>query len=122
MKIIFSRHAESQANLLRQVSNHGLKHPLTFGGRVQAVELARKLQPHAITHIYSSPILRAIETCILVANQLGIPYEVDPALREFDVGILEGRSDPEVWQIWQDLYDSWTLHQRWEEKIEGGAP
>lgn len=120
MKIFFARHAESQANLLHEVSNHGLKHPLTLTGRAQAAELARRLQPYAITHIYSSPILRAIETCIIVANQLGIPYEVCHALREYDVGILEGRSDPEAWQIWQDLFDNWTLRQRWEDKIEGG--
>jgi broad specificity phosphatase PhoE len=120
MKFIFTRHGESQANILHEVSNHGLKHPLTPAGRDQASALASKLQHQAITHIYSSPLLRAIETSVIVANYLGIEYEVRDALREYDVGLLDGRSDPVAWQMWQDLFDSWTKHQRWEQKIEGG--
>ena len=42
------------------------------------------------------------------------------ALREYDCGALEGRSDEAAWQGWQALYDAWTIHQRWEQSLEGG--
>jgi len=113
VKIYFIRHGESQANILRQISNRGLVHPLTRKGREQAVALADKLRDRAITRIYSSPVLRAIETSILVADRLGVEYEVTDALREFDCGIAEGRTDEEAWGMWQSAVDNWLLHQRW---------
>jgi broad specificity phosphatase PhoE len=120
MRIYFARHGESQANLLHEISNRGLRHGLTSKGREQAVALAQRLQPHPITHIYSSPVLRAIETSVLVANRLEVEYEITGALREYDCGKLEGRSDEEAWQGWQELFDAWVVHHRWGQRIEGG--
>lgn len=97
MRIYFVRHGESQANLLHEISNRGLQHGLTRQGREQALTLARHLQSLSIACIYSSPLLRAIETSILIANQLGLDYEVVAALREYDCGIVEGRSDEVGW-------------------------
>jgi 2,3-bisphosphoglycerate-dependent phosphoglycerate mutase len=95
-------------------------HPLTRTGREQAASLADKLQDRAITRIYSSPLLRAIETSIIVSERLGVEFEVTDALREYDCGIAEGRADEVGWQLWRDLFDDWTAHQRWERRIEGG--
>jgi len=120
MKITFTRHGESQANLLQEFSNRGLKHPLTPAGRQQAVSLADALQGQVVTRVYSSPVLRAIETAIILAGSLGVAYEVVEALREYDVGILEGRSDPPAWQVWKELAEAWLSNQRLDECIEGG--
>ena len=120
MKITFTRHGESQANILRQISNRGLVHPLTHTGREQAAALADKLRDRAITRIYTSPLLRAIETSVIVAGRLEVAYEVTDALREFDCGIAEGRADEAAWQMWQAVFDDWTLHRRWDRRIEGG--
>ena len=43
MKLCFVRHGESIANLLREFSNSGIKHPLTERGVEQARTLAQKL-------------------------------------------------------------------------------
>jgi broad specificity phosphatase PhoE len=120
MRITFTRHGESQANILRQISNRGLVHPLTHTGREQAATLADKLRDYAITRIYTSPLLRAIETSIIVAGRLGVEYEVTDALREFDCGIAEGRADEAAWQVWHEVFDDWTMHRRWDQRIEGG--
>ena len=120
MRIIFTRHGESHANILRQISNRGLVHPLTRNGRAQAVTLADKLRDRAITRICTSPTLRAIETSVIVAERLGVDYEVTDALREFDCGVAEGRTDESAWQMWHEVFDAWTLHGRWEQRIEGG--
>lgn len=119
MRIYFTRHGESQANLLHEISNRGLRHGLTRKGREQAAALADQLQDLPITRIYSSPLLRAIETSVILADRLDLDYEVVDALREYDCGIAEGRSDAEAWQLWQAVFDAWTLDRRWEQRIEG---
>jgi len=120
MKIYFARHGESQANILHEISNRGLRHGLTPRGREQAAELARRLEGVAIARIYSSPLLRAIETSVILANHLSLEYEVVDALREYDCGLAEGRADAGAWQLWQELFDAWTIHGRYEQRIEGG--
>jgi broad specificity phosphatase PhoE len=120
MKIFFARHGESQANILHEISNRGLKHPLTAKGRQQARTLAEQLQGHSIAHIYSSPVLRAIETTVILAHQLGVEYEVTEALREYDLGDLEGKADQRTWEIWQQLFDDWTKHRHWQRRAPGG--
>lgn len=120
LRIYFIRHGESHANVLRQISNRGLVHGLTHRGREQASALADRLRDCAITRIYTSPVLRAVETSIIVAGRLGLEYEVADGLREFDCGIAEGRADGEAWQLWQAAVDNWTEHRRWEWRIPEG--
>ena len=120
MKICFVRHGESQANIKHEISNRGLRAGLTRKGREQAVTLANRLRDFPITHIYSSPLLRAIETSVIIAGKLRLDYEVADALREYDCGILEGRSDDAAWKSWQELYDAWAIHRRTGYRVEGG--
>jgi broad specificity phosphatase PhoE len=120
MRIHFVRHGESQANLLHEISNRGLRHGLTLKGRRQALALAQRLESVPIMRIYSSPVLRAIETCVLIAHHLEIEYEVTPALREYDCGILEGRSDDEAWRGWQELFDAWIVDNNYKKRIDEG--
>jgi broad specificity phosphatase PhoE len=120
MRIYFTRHGESQANVLHEISNRGLRHGLTRRGREQALALAHRLQGLPIDCVYSSPVLRAVETTVIVANQLQLEYEVVDALREFDCGIAEGRSDAAALQMLRELTEAWLAHKRWEHRIEGG--
>ena len=120
MRIHFTRHGESQANALRQISNRGLVHPLTLKGREQTEALARQLHGRPISRIYSSPLLRAIEMSVILANRLCVEFEVADALREFDCGIMEGRSDEAAWQAWRAQFDAWLVERRWDTRIEGG--
>ncbi len=120
MRIYFTRHGESQANLLHEISNRGLRHGLTDKGRQNAVDLAERLQGRPIARIYSSPLLRAIETSTILASLLVVDYEITDALREYDCGILEGRSDEAAWQEWQRLFDAWVVDRHWEQRIEEG--
>jgi probable phosphoglycerate mutase len=120
MKITFTRHGESQANVLHEISNRGLKHPLTPTGRMQTAELAIILQDQGVTRLYSSPVLRAIETTVILAERLGVDYEVVEALREYDVGELEGRSDAGAWQAMEELGKTWLYQHQFDERVPGG--
>jgi 2,3-bisphosphoglycerate-dependent phosphoglycerate mutase len=107
MKIYFVRHGESEANILKEFSNWGDKHPLTEKGRQQAEVLAQNLEELPLKKIFTSPIKRARETAEILSTALNIPAEVTEALREGDVGALEGRADPASWAIYQQVQNAW---------------
>ena len=120
MKIYFARHGESEANLLHEFSNRGIKHGLTDNGRAQAAELAAKLASEPIRRIYSSPLLRATQTAGTLAEALGLEVEVTDALREYDCGVLEGRSDEDGWKTYYRVLEAWIERREWDERIEAG--
>jgi broad specificity phosphatase PhoE len=119
MKLYFVRHGESEANILREVSNRGLKHGLTDKGRQEAVTLAAKFKGISGAKIFSSPLLRAVQTSEILARELGVPFEITDALREYDCGIIEGKSDEASWELYTRVMYDW-LEGRWESRIEGG--
>lgn len=119
MKLHFVRHGESEANILREVSNRGLKHGLTEKGRQEATTLAARFKGISIARIFSSPLLRAIQTSEILARELGIPFDITDALREYDCGIIEGRSDAASWKIYDRVAYDW-LEGGWNSRVEGG--
>lgn len=120
MKLIFARHGESTANTLHVFSNRDAVHPLTEKGRAQALELAMRLSGFSFTEIYSSPVLRAVETTRIVCDNLGRDFTITEALREFDVGEFEGRSDEQSWLDFSQLWKDWYLNGKPERKLPGG--
>ncbi len=120
MKLFFTRHGQSEANALRIISNRELPHALTELGRQQAWNLAERLNPIPFTRIYTSPILRAVQTAQILSDCLKTPFEVDDGLREFDCGIAEGRGDAAAWTLWSEVYTAWTEKGEYAARIEGG--
>ena len=72
MRIYFSRHGESEANLLHEHANRGFKYGLTEAGRAQAAALAARLEDVPLARIYSSPLKRAVETARLEPRQVAL--------------------------------------------------
>lgn len=121
MKIYFVRHGESEANILKVFSNRGLKHPLTARGEEQAITLGNQIRNIPFAKIYSSPILRAVQTTEIVCSILNIKsFVVDFDIREYDVGIFEGRSDTASWTSLSKLEEGWIDPKNRNEKIEMG--
>jgi broad specificity phosphatase PhoE len=120
MRLYFARHGQSEANILEVVSNRGRVHPLTGLGRQQAAQLAQALASVPIAKIYSSPLLRAIETAEIVSAALGLPFEIADALREPDCGIMEGRSDEAAWAEHRRIWTAWLEDHHYDEHLEGG--
>ncbi len=114
MKILFARHGESLANTLHIISNSDLPHPLTENGRIQATILARRLESRGITSIYTSPVLRALQTAEIVAGQLSggaahsrLEVNISPGLSEYYCGVLEGRGDEQAWSMHNRFFHNW---------------
>jgi broad specificity phosphatase PhoE len=120
MKLYITRHGESLANTLHTISNRNLPHPLTSYGRMQAEALASQLLDKGITHIFTSPILRAYETAEIVASKLNLTFNVADALREYDCGELEGRGDEKAWRQHEDYIVNWLAGHRRDKCPQGG--
>ncbi len=120
MKLYFVRHGESTANILREFSNKGLQHPLTEKGVEQAHALARGLCGLQAERIYASPVLRAVQTAQILVEGLHISLEITEALREWDVGIYEGTTDPVGWELHRQVQEDWFIHQKFDSKMPGG--
>jgi len=120
MRLYFVRHGQSEANVQSVISNRDLPHPLTELGRQQAMQLAQAMAAVPVTRIYSSPLLRARQTAEILSAALGAPIEITDALREFDCGIAEGRSDDEAWSLSRRVMDDWLGRGDPSSRIEGG--
>jgi broad specificity phosphatase PhoE len=115
MKLYIARHGESEANVLKVISNRDLPHGLTGEGRQQARILAERLRLHPITSVYASPIPRAKQTGEIVAGTLQVPLVLADGLREPDCGLLEGRGDSEAWVSQRHWLETWLAGQRLNE-------
>jgi len=120
MKLYFVRHGESEANTLRVISNRESPFGLTALGKEQAVILADRLKDILVTAIFSSPVLRARETAEILSESFHLPYQITEALREYDCGILEEKSDEESWKLHSEIAEDWTLNHNFLRKPEGG--
>ena len=120
MKLYFVRHGESEANLQHVISNYASPFGLTELGRQQVHALAERLKELPITTMYSSPVLRAMDTADILYQALSLPYRVTEALREYHCGVLEGQSDEESWRLHRQYYEDWTLRHDYLSKPEGG--
>jgi broad specificity phosphatase PhoE len=85
--------------------------PLVESGRRQAKLLGRRLAGRSFAMVLSSPLSRALETCRLAG--LGDAVTVDPDLREWNYGDLEGLTSDEIRRSMPD----WTI---WSGPVPGG--
>lgn len=106
MKLFLVRHGETERNREGRVMGQG-DQCLTTEGRRQAVAVARALAKESITVIYSSPLVRAIETATVVGEKLGLPVQEREELAEMDVGELDGLTSEEMRARYPDLMEQW---------------
>ena len=57
--------------------------PLSDDGVVQAQQLGQRLKSENITHIFSSPFLRTVQTAAQVAQALDLPIKLEAGLSEW---------------------------------------
>ncbi len=110
VRFFLVRHAEALANPeLRYLGSRD--DPLTEHGRWQAVQLAHALAPLALAAVYTSPLTRAVETAIPIAQAHHFSHIADPRLVEAAMGTWEGLRRADI--LARSLEDA-AHHQRWE--------
>lgn len=113
--ILLARHGETDWNAVGRWQGH-TDRSLTELGRRQAAELAERLADVELDAVYSSDLLRAVETAEPVAKRLGLPLQTLPELREVDVGTWAGLTRDEVAERFPDGFRRWSEWQTgWED-------
>jgi broad specificity phosphatase PhoE len=93
--LLLARHGETDWNRERRWQGHA-EIELNETGRAQARALAGELAADPPSAVYTSDLSRSRETAEIVAQAIGLPFTIDPRLREVDVGEWSGLTWPEV--------------------------
>jgi 2,3-bisphosphoglycerate-dependent phosphoglycerate mutase len=88
--IIFMRHGQANNNVKKLLVGRNLESHLTDLGRDQVINTSQILATIDIHKIYSSPVIRTVETAEIVSNIIDIPFEKDERLFEIELGKLVG--------------------------------
>jgi 2,3-bisphosphoglycerate-dependent phosphoglycerate mutase len=98
-RILAIRHGETAWNVDTRIQGQ-LDIPLNDTGRWQAHRLALAIAEEGLDAIYSSDLLRALETAQAVASGSGKPIATDTGLRERGFGEFEGLTFQEIGERW----------------------
>jgi probable phosphoglycerate mutase len=107
VKLLLWRHGQTAWNAERRFQGHS-DVPLDATGHEQARRTARyvaALRPEAI---YSSDLVRAVETADYLARITGLPVQLDKDLRERGGGSWEGLTDTEIRAQYPVEYATWV--------------
>jgi probable phosphoglycerate mutase len=109
--VLWARHGQNVANLTKTLSYRVFDGDLTEVGRGQARELGERLaagDAGQIRVLACSPLRRARQTADIVGQRLGLPVAMElDDLREVNVGVLDGRSDAQAWEIYAAVLAAW---------------
>ena len=118
-EIYIARHGETEYNRKGQLQGRGIDIPLNEKGRLQARAIAEELSDLGIDHIFSSSLLRSMETAEIIAWTLRMRYDSFPELDEMSFGELEGRPAGEVGDRLERMHQTWK-EGNVEAALEGG--
>lgn len=99
IKIYLIRHGRQESKLCN------VDVPLVEEGRRQAELLGERLKAYDIKRIYSSNLIRAVETAEIANKFLNVPYERYDELEEMNFGDLTGLSDTEIKEKFGDFVE-----------------
>ena len=119
IKLILVRHGETVWNKQRRIQGGGSDVELSEAGRKQAERLGLSLKEVEFSAIYSSPLKRALDTAKPIADYHQLGIQVDPDLKELEVGELEGVDIAELGTNFSRFLLRWQHEGGWE-KMPGG--
>ncbi len=103
-RLYLIRHGQSAGNAAGRFGGHSPT-PLSELGKTQATTTARALASENISVIYSSDLLRAVQTAEPLAKILNLKINDTKVFRERHVGVLEGLTFDEARQKFpEDFY------------------
>jgi broad specificity phosphatase PhoE len=106
-RVVFWRHGRTEWNLINRFQG-ATDVPLDEVGVSQAVAAAPALARMGPSAIVSSDLSRAVVTADELARLTGLPVTQDPALRETDGGLWQGRTREEIIAADRELFQAWV--------------
>ncbi len=104
--LLLVRHGLSEWNLLGRWQGWA-DIPLSEAGEVQAREAGPAVAHLGVTAVVHSGMQRTERTAAVLAEGLGLSVEVEPGLKEYDVGDWSGLTRPEIERRWPGALDAW---------------
>jgi alpha-ribazole phosphatase len=101
MRLILIRHGETEWNATLRYQGHS-DIPLNERGREQARITGARLARYDATALYTSDILRAVQTAEPIGAAVKLAPQTLPDLREIDVGQWEGLTPEELYRRYPD--------------------
>jgi probable phosphoglycerate mutase len=105
--LVLVRHGETHWNAVGRAQGHA-DVPLNEVGRGQAETVAPVLAAFGASRLWSSDLLRALQTAEYVAAATGLSIEPDARLREYDVGARSGLTLTEFADRFPEEYAAWV--------------
>lgn len=113
------RHGQTAENV-RGILQGWLDTPLDELGLRQSRAAAESLRGEKFDLLVSSDLRRALESAAPLAERLGLPVVKLPALREWHLGELEGRSVKELQREYPAIMDAFLRDTDAELEVPGG--
>lgn len=106
VNLILVRHGETEFNRQRLILGRGPE-PLNATGQAQALAAAVAVSRNAPFVLYSSPIVRTIQTAEAIASECSVAFAPMPGLEEIDAGDLEGLTGSQLQEQYPDVMRGW---------------
>lgn len=106
LELLLIRHGEIDWN--RELRFQGqVDVPLNATGHEQALRLGARLASEPVHRLYSSDLVRTVQTASPAAERLALPGVADRALREQAFGVIDGMSVPDIQRDHPDIWARW---------------
>ncbi len=106
LEMLLIRHGETDWN--RELRFQGqVDVPLNATGHEQALRLGMRLASEAVHRLYSSDLVRTVQTASPAGERLALPGMADRALREQAFGVIDGMSVPDIQRDHPDIWARW---------------
>ncbi len=102
IKYFVMRHGSSEANLSGKVQGQR-DIPLAHRGKEQAERAGEFLKQYPIEKVYSSPLQRALQTAMIVAEKIGAEVSILPGLTARNLGEWSNMDSSELKKMLRDL-------------------
>jgi len=118
--IYIARHGETKYNSEGKMQGRGIDIPLNETGRLQARAISEVLKDVSIDHIFSSSLMRSMETAEIIAWTLRMKYHSYPEFDEMNFGKFEGRVSKEIEKELEEVHRTWK-NGNTDYAIDGGG-
>lgn len=105
-RLILIRHGQTEWNATGRWQGQA-DPPLNETGRAQARQTAQELISQKIEVLISSDLRRARETAEIIGGAIGLPVELEPRLREINLGDWQGLYSDDIRTRWPDEMRVW---------------
>lgn len=109
MKLYLIRHGQTDWNIQGKIQgSHDI--PLNDTGRAQARLVAEGMDHRPVTKIFSSTLMRAVETARTVGDRQNVDIYLVPGLIEVEFGRWEGMTWEEIKEKYPEEHERWFMN------------